>query len=88
VAAIAVVLVGIVGVVVAKQLSNVPENAMKMGVGVLLVSYGTFWTGEGLRVRWPGNDVMLVGFVALYLAVTWTLVAYLRHERRTREVVA
>ena len=45
VAAIAVVLVGIVGVVVAKQLSNVPENAMKMGVGVLLVSYGTFWTG-------------------------------------------
>ncbi len=89
VAAIAVVLVGVVGVVVAKQLSNVPENAMKMGVGVLLVSYGTFWTGEGLKVRWPGNDVMLVGFAALYLVVTWALVVYLRHERRaTREVAA
>ena len=88
VAAIAVVLVGIVGVVVARQLSSVPENAMKMGVGVMLVSYGTFWTGEGLHVRWPGNDVMLIGFVALYLLVTWTLVAYLRRERRLGEVVA
>jgi Ca2+/H+ antiporter, TMEM165/GDT1 family len=77
-AVVAVVLVGIVGVVVARQLSQVPENAMKMGVGVMLVSFGTFWTGEGLKVRWPGNDVMLPVFVALYLVVTGVLVAALR----------
>ncbi len=80
VAAVAVLLVGIVGVVVAKQLSNVPENAMKMSVGVLLVSYGTFWTGEGLKVKWPGNDVALLLFVALYVVVTWLLVVMLRRE--------
>jgi uncharacterized membrane protein len=78
VAALALVTVGIAGVVVAQQLSRVPENAMKMSVGVLLVTYGTFWSGEGLKVRWPGNDVMLVYFVMLYALVTWGLVWLLR----------
>jgi uncharacterized membrane protein len=80
VAAIAVVLVGLVGVVVAKQLSSVPENAMKMSVGILLMSYGTFWTGEGLNVRWPGNDTMLVVLIGVYVVVTWLLVVTLRRE--------
>lgn len=83
VATVTVVLVGVVGVVVAKQLSSVPENAMKMGVGILLVSYGTFWTGEGLKVRWPGNDVMLIGFVGIYLAATWLMVLLLRRDAVT-----
>ena len=90
VAAVAVVLVGAVGVVVAKQLSNVPENAMKMAVGILLVSYGTFWTGEGLKVKWPGNDLMLVSFIGIYLVVVGLLVAMLRRSapQRASEVVA
>lgn len=78
VAAIAVVIVATIGAVVARQLSNVPENAMKMSVGVLLVSYGTFWVGEGLKVRWPGNDSFLVAFVALYAVVCWALITMIR----------
>jgi uncharacterized membrane protein len=78
VAAIAVVMVAIVGAVVARQLSSVPENAMKMSVGVLLVSYGTFWVGEGLKVRWPGNDSFLVAFVGLYAVLCWALIAMIR----------
>ena len=27
---------------------GVPENAMKMTVGIMLVSFGTFWSGEGV----------------------------------------
>ena len=73
-AAVAVVLVAIIGALVAKQLSSVPENAMKMSVGVLLVTYGTFWVGEGLKVRWPGNDTFLLAFVAIYAVVCWGLV--------------
>jgi uncharacterized membrane protein len=84
VAAIAVVLVGLCGVVVAKQLSSVPENALKMTVGVLLVTYGTFWTGEGLRVRWPGGDTMLIGLTAIYAVVTWLFVLVLRREKYSR----
>ena len=76
----AVVLVGNAGAVLAKQLSKVPENAMKMSVGILLVSYGTFWTGEGLKVKWPGADATLLGFVALYALATWTLVLMMRRE--------
>lgn len=89
-AAVAVVLVGAAGAIVAGQLSSVPENAMKMGVGVLLVSYGTFWVGEGLKVKWPGNDAMLVLFVALYALLTWLLVVVVRRESPpvAREVTA
>jgi uncharacterized membrane protein len=78
VAVAAVLAVAGTGTAVARQLSNVPENLMKMGVGILLVSYGTFWTGEGVHVRWPAGDVTLVGFVGLYVVVTWTLVAVVR----------
>lgn len=84
-AAVAVLLVGIVGVIVAKQLSSVPENAMKMCVGILLVSYGTFWVGEGLKVRWPGNDGALVLFVGLYAVVTWLYVVTVRPGTRAVE---
>lgn len=79
-AAVALVLVAIVGALVAKQLSSVPENAMKMSVGVMLVSYGTFWVGEGLKVKWPGGDTMLIGLVGLYLLATWALVAIIKVE--------
>ena len=75
VAVIAVVIVGVVGAIVAKQLSRVPENLMKMSVGVLLVSYGTFWVGEGLKVRWPGGDGFLAAFVVIYALVCTGLVA-------------
>ncbi|HVB19089.1 MAG TPA: hypothetical protein VNE22_02270 [Acidimicrobiales bacterium] len=83
VAAVALVLVGAIGIGVSRQLSSVPENAMKMGVGVMLVSFGTFWTGEGLRVRWPGSDAFLLLFVVLYLLVVWALVGLLRREAPT-----
>jgi len=82
VSAVAVVVVGVVGLIVAKQLSNVPENAMKMTVGVMLVSYGTFWTGEGLHVHWPGGDTALLALVVLYALVAVVTVRVLRvaHE--------
>ncbi|HEY7931428.1 MAG TPA: hypothetical protein VIC81_04095 [Acidimicrobiales bacterium] len=88
VAAVALVLVGAIGLAVSRQLSSVPENAMKMGVGVMLVSFGTFWTGEGLRVRWPGSDASLLGFIALYLVVTWLLVGLTRRATPVTSKVA
>ncbi len=86
VAALAVVIVAVVGAVVAKQLSKVPENAMKMSVGVLLVSYGTFWVGEGLKVRWPGGDTFLAGFVVLYACVCWALVTMITPQHPSNPV--
>ena len=87
VAVIAIVLVGAVGLAVSRQLSKVPENAMKMGVGVMLVSFGTFWTGEGLRVRWPASDTSLLALVALYLLVATLLIGVARRVAPTAEEV-
>ena len=75
----AVVLVTVVGLIVHRQLSGVPENAMKMGVGLMLVSFGTFWSGEGVHVSWPGSDLAVPVLVGVYGAVAWALVAALRH---------
>jgi Ca2+/H+ antiporter, TMEM165/GDT1 family len=86
VAGIAVVLVALCGVVVAKQLSRVPENLLKMSVGVLLVTYGTFWSGEGLRVRWPGGDTWLLFLAALYALTTWIAVFILQRTLRSTGV--
>jgi uncharacterized membrane protein len=85
-AALALVIVGGVGIVVARQLSRVPENAMKMGVGVALVTYGTFWTGEGLKVHWPGNDLMLLAFLALYAGLAALLVLLTRRPALESDV--
>lgn len=88
VALMAVVVVGVVGVIVARQLTKVPENALKMTVGVLLVSYGTFFSGEGLKVHWPGGDTMLILLAAIYAFVTWLFVVGLRAVAKDQPVVA
>jgi len=64
----ACVLVLAVGAVLHRPLSRVPENTLKFGVGVMLSAFGVFWTGEGLGVEWPGQDLALLAFVALFLA--------------------
>jgi uncharacterized membrane protein len=76
----AIVVVAAIGLAVARQLANVPENAMKTVVGVMLVSFGTFWTGEGLGVRWPGSDLAILVLVAVYALVIWAFMWLLRPE--------
>ncbi len=82
----AVVVVTVVGLILARQLSSVPENAMKMAVGLMLVSFGTFWTGEGVGVHWPGSDLAIPVVVAFYGGVAWTLVTALAASRRRSTV--
>ncbi len=77
-AAAAVVVVGAIGLAVARQLSSVPENALKMGVGLMLVSFGTFWAGEGVGVHWPGSDLAIPVLVAVYGALAWVLTVSFR----------
>lgn len=67
----AVVIVSVIGVLVARQLSEVPENAMKMVVGIMLTSFGLFWVGEGAGVHWPGTDLFLLALIG-----TFSLTAY------------
>src|SRR5229473_2290569 len=62
-------LVTAAGFVVRRPLARVPENTLKFAVGVMLSAFGVFWTGEGLGVPWPGEDLAILGFSALFLMV-------------------
>ncbi|TIV75312.1 MAG: COG4280 domain-containing protein, partial [Mesorhizobium sp.] len=44
----AFVLVMLIGLAVHRPLARVPENSLKFVVGLMLTSFGVFWTGEGL----------------------------------------
>ncbi len=78
----AVVLVLIAGVLVHRPLSRVPENGLKFGVGLMLVTFGTFWSGEGLGIEWPGEDLAIVGLLVVYLIVSLVAVEALSRARR------
>lgn len=58
--------------------ARVPENALKSVVGVMLLSLGTFWTGEGMHVIWAYGDATLGLFVACVCAIAAILTAVLR----------
>jgi uncharacterized membrane protein len=81
----AALVVGLVGVIVARQLAGVPENAMKMGVGLMLVSFGTFWSGEGLGVHWPGGDLALPVLIAVYASAVFIMVRAINAQRSHKE---
>jgi uncharacterized membrane protein len=65
-AGVAAVGVGLLGVIVHRPLARVPENAMKLGVGLLLSTFGTFWVVEGLGGEWPGSELAVLYVVAAY----------------------
>lgn len=79
-AGVAAVLVLLAGVLLHRPLSRVPENAIKYCVGLLLFTFGTFWTGEGIGVEWKLGDAMLLVLLAVYACASWGLVRVLRRR--------
>jgi uncharacterized membrane protein len=65
-------------VVLRHPLERVPENLLKLTVGVMLCSLGTFWTVEGMGYRWPLDAGAVVFLVAIYAGVAALAVATLR----------
>jgi len=66
------------GILLHKPLNQVPENTMKFVVGIMLTSFGTLWTGEGLGVHWWKQDFFIPILVAGYLAASWVFVTWLK----------
>ena len=63
--------VGVAGAVARRRVERVPGKALKFVVGLLLVSYGTFWCAEGLGVAWPLGDFAILVLIAYYGLVPW-----------------
>jgi uncharacterized membrane protein len=80
-AALAVAVVVAAGLAVRAPLARVPENTMKFAVGVMLCSFGIFWSAEGAGASWPGGDAFLLAIIPAMLAAS--LAAVLSLRRRT-----
>jgi uncharacterized membrane protein len=68
-ALVACLLVAAIGLVLHRPLARVPENTLKFAVGIILSSFGLYWTGERLGVPWPGGALAIIGFAILLAAV-------------------
>lgn len=88
-AVVAAVVVLIAGVFVHGPLTRVPENTVKLVVGLLLTTFGTFWSVEGLgslraggrSVAWPGGDLAIPLLLLGWLLVSRLLVTILQRRR-------
>jgi uncharacterized membrane protein len=91
VAGAAAALIAVVGLAAAvrRPLSMIPENTLKYVVGLLLTTFGTFWSVEGMGVfragrqalSWPGGDVALAVVLGAWFVLTRVLIAALRVQR-------
>jgi uncharacterized membrane protein len=79
------------GLVVHRPLASIPENTLKYIVGLMLVSFGTFWSLEGLGIftssgkslSWPGADWSIVGLLVLWTIWSRVLIGWLRRRATT-----
>ena len=85
-AAAALVVVLVAGIFVHAPLTRVPENTLKFGVGVMLTSFGIFWSAEGAGIIWPGADASLLALIAFVVILAFGLVGFLRRAADAPEM--
>jgi uncharacterized membrane protein len=81
-ALVAGLLVILVGALVKAPLTKVPENTLKYVVGIMLTTFGTFWTVEGLGVNWWLSDAFIPLLAIIYLVVTLLMVVWLKATKQ------
>ena len=87
-AALAVAVVVAAGFAARAPLARVPENTMKFTVGVLLCSFGMFWSAEGAGAHWPGGDAALLVIVPGLALVALAMAATMRRAPAVAERAA
>jgi uncharacterized membrane protein len=86
------VIVLVAGLLLHRPLSRVPENTIKFSVGLLLSTFGTFWSVEGLGVfshgsaslSWYGGDAAILAILAAWCGLSWLVVRVLTPYGRVR----
>jgi uncharacterized membrane protein len=82
----AVVVLAAVGAATYRLVARIPRRALQLFVGALLSAFGTFWSGAGIGVAWPGGDAALLWLAGLYAASGVALVQVIQRWRTSEEV--
>jgi uncharacterized membrane protein len=70
-----------VGALVQAPLQHIPENSLKFVVGIMLTTFGTFWSGESFGITWPFSDLFLLLLAALYLLASALLITAIKQRK-------
>ncbi len=84
-AVLALVGVVVVGLVLHRPLRRLPETQLKLGVGVALSAFGTFFAAEGLGVEWPLGDLALLYLAGLFAGTAWLAIRRLSRAHPVAE---
>jgi uncharacterized membrane protein len=79
-AALAALVVTLAGVWARAPLARVPENALKFAVGVMLCSFGVFWSTEGTGASWPGGEAALLVLIPTIALASLVLARTVRRK--------
>jgi uncharacterized membrane protein len=77
-AGVAFAIIAGLSVLARNALRKAPDYPIKYAVGILLTSYGTFWTAEGLTMHWPGGDLAILYLLALYIGYSLVAISIVR----------
>ena len=75
----ALVLTAAAGSAFAAVFNRIPRSVLQLVVGILLTTFCTFWSLEGLGVEWPSSDLSIFPLLAFYAFIA---LSYTRIERR------
>ncbi len=68
----------LLGLLLHRPITRIPENLLKCGVGIMLCAFGTFWAGEAAGANWPGGAWALPLLSVLWAASAWAMVRSVR----------
>ncbi len=77
-AAAALLCVLLLGVLLHRPITRIPENMLKFAVGIMLCAFGTFWAGEAAGATWPGGAWALPLLSVLWAASACAIVRSVR----------
>ena len=76
------------GIALRRPLARVPENSLKLVVGILMSAFGLFWFGEGVGLQWPYADAAILGLMAILAVASWLGIRLARQFGATGRRVA
>lgn len=85
-ASAAFVFICLLGLVIHKPLSRVPENAMKLTVGVVLATFGTYFGLKGVGIFWPFGEWAILGILAFYSFIAYASILVLKEQVRVQTI--